>query len=399
MAIEKELLDQLLAGRDPKELFSKNGLLDDLKKALSERILNAELDEHLDGERVEGSINRRNGTSKKTVLTGSSKIELSMPRDREGRFDPQLIAKYQRRFPDFDEKIISMYARGLSVREVRGHLEEIYGIDVSPDLISVITDAVLDEVAEWQNRPLDPMFPLVFFDAIRVKIRDEGFVRNKAVYIALGILPDGTKEILGIWIEQTEGAKFWLKVMNELKTRGIADILIAVVDGLKGFPEAITAVFPQTIVQTCIVHLIRNSLDFVSWKDRKLMVPALKAIYRATDAEAGRAALDDFEAGAWGTRYPAIVQSWRRNWQHVVPFFAFPESVRRIMYTTNAIEALNSKIRRAVRTRGHFPNDDAAMKLLYLVLNHASDGWKTPPREWFEARAQFAVIFADRFQA
>ena len=398
MVIEKELLDQLLAGRDPKELFSKNGLLDDLKKALSERILNAELDEHLDEEVAKGAINRRNGVSKKSVLTGTSKIELSVPRDREGRFDPQLIAKYQRRFPDFDEKIISMYARGLSVREVRGHLEEIYGIDVSPDLISAITDQVLDEVSEWQNRPLDPVFPIVFFDAIRVKIRDEGFVRNKAVYIALGILPDGKKEILGIWIEQTEGAKFWLKVMNELKNRGIADILIAVVDGLKGFPDAITAVFPQTIVQTCIVHLIRNSLDFVSWKDRKLMVPALKAIYRATDAEAGRAALDDFEAGSWGTRYPAVALSWRRNWQYVVPFFAFPASVRKIIYTTNAIEALNSKIRRAVRTRGHFPNDDAAMKLLYLVLNHASDEWKTPPREWFEARAQFAIIFGERFQ-
>ena len=398
MAIEKELLDQLLAGRDPKELFSKNGLLDDLKKALSERILNAELDDHLDSERVDGAFNRRNGTSKKSVLTGTSKIELSVPRDREGRFDPQLIAKYQRRFPDFDEKIISMYARGMSVREVRGHLEEIYGIDVSPDLISTITDAVLEEVAEWQNRPLDPVFPIVFFDAIRVKIRDDGFVRNKAVYIALGILPDGNKEVLGIWIEQTEGAKFWLKVMNELKNRGIADILIAVVDGLKGFPDAITAVFAQTIVQTCIVHLIRNSLDFVAWKDRKLMVPALKAIYRATDAEAGRQALDHFEAGHWGTRYPAIVQSWRRNWQHVIPFFAFPISVRRIIYTTNAIEALNSKIRRAVRTRGHFPTDDAAMKLLYLVLNHASDDWKRPPREWFEARAQFAIIFGERFQ-
>ena len=398
MAIEKELLDQLLAGRDPKELFAKNGLLDDLKKALSERILNAELDEHLDGERLEGSINRRNGTSKKTVLTGTSKIDLSVPRDRVGSFDPQLIAKYQRRFPDFDDKIISMYARGLSVREVRGHLEEIYGIEVSPDLISTITDAVLEEVAEWQNRPLDVVFPIVFFDAIRVKIRDEGFVRNKAVYIALGILPDGTKEILGIWIEQTEGAKFWLRVMNELKNRGIADILVAVVDGLKGFPEAITAVFPQTVVQTCIVHLIRHSLEFVSWKDRKLMAPALKAIYRAKDAEAGRQALDDFDAGPWGQRYPAIVQSWRRNWSHVIPFFVFPESVRRIIYTTNAIEALNSKIRRAVRTRGHFPNDDAAMKLLYLVLNCATDDWKRPPREWFEARSQFAVIFGERFE-
>lgn len=398
MAIDKELLDQLLAGRDPKELFAKDGLLDDLKKALSERILNAELDEHLDNEPPEAGGNRRNGSSKKTVLTGTSKMTLSVPRDRAGSFDPKLIAKYQRRFPDFDDKIISMYARGLSVREIRGHLEEIYGIEVSPDLISAVTDAVLDEVAEWQNRPLDAVYPLIFFDAIRVKIRDEGFVRNKAVYIALGILPNGGKEILGIWIEQTEGAKFWLRVMNELKNRGIADILVAVVDGLKGFPEAITAVFPQAVVQTCIVHLIRHSLDFVSWKDRKPVVPALRAIYRAKDAEAGRQALDDFDAGPWGRRYPAIAQSWRRNWSHVVPFFAFPESVRRIIYTTNAIEALNSKLRRAVRTRGHFPNDDAAMKLLYLVLNHASEDWKRAPREWFEARTQFAVMFGERFE-
>jgi putative transposase len=397
MAIDKALLDQLLAGRDPQELFAKDGLLDDLKKALSERILNAELDEHLDGEREDGVGNRRNGSSKKTVLTGTSKLTIAVPRDREGSFDPKLIAKYQRRFPDFDHKIVSMYARGLSVREIRGHLEEIYGIDVSPDLISAVTDAVLEEVAEWQNRPLDAVFPLVFFDAIRVKIRDEGFVRNKAVYIALGILPNGGKEILGIWIEQTEGAKFWLRVMNELKNRGIADILIAVVDGLKGFPEAITAVFPQTVVQACIVHLIRNSLDFVSWKDRKPAVAALKAIYKAKDAEAGLKALDEFDAGPWGQRYPAIAQSWRRNWQHVVPFFAFPESVRRMIYTTNAIEALNSKLRRAVRTRGHFPNDDAAMKLLYLVLNHAAQDWKRAPREWTEARTQFAVVFGERF--
>ena len=295
MAIEKDLLDQLLAGRDPKELFAKDGLLDDLKKALAERILNAELDEHLDDEHSECGSNRRNGSSKKTVLTGTSKMTLSVPRDRAGSFDPKLIAKYQRRFPDFDDKIISMYARGLSVREIRGHLEEIYGIEVSPDLISAVTDAVLEEVAEWQNRPLDQVFPIVFFDAIRVKIRDEGFVRNKAVYIALGILPNGAKEILGIWIEQTEGAKFWLRVMNELKNRGIADILVAVVDGLKGFPEAITAVFPQTVVQTCIIHLIRHSLDFVSWKDRKPVVPALKAIYRAKDADAGRQELADQE--------------------------------------------------------------------------------------------------------
>lgn len=294
MAIERELLDQLLAGRDPNEVFAKDGLLDDLKKALSERILNAELDEHLEGESAEGNINRRNGHSRKSVLTGTSKMTLAIPRDRAGTFDPQLIAKYQRRFPDFDAKIISMYARGMTVREIRGHLEELYGVEVSPDLISAVTDAVLEEVAEWQNRPLDICYPLVFFDAIRVKIRDEGFVRNKAVYIALGILPDGTKEILGIWIEQTEGAKFWLRVMNELKNRGVTDILIAVVDGLKGFPEAINAVFPQTVVQTCIVHLIRHSLEFVSWKDRKTVMPALRAIYRAKDAEAGPKAYSSY---------------------------------------------------------------------------------------------------------
>ena len=397
MAIEKELLDQLLSGRDPEEIFAKDGLLDDLKKALSERILNAELDEHLGEERSEGRSNRRTGVSKKTVLTGTSKVTLDIPRDRSGTFDPKLIARYQRRFPDFDEKIISMYARGMSVREIRGHLEELYGIDVSADLISTITDAVLEAVAEWQNRPLDACYPLVFFDAIRVKIRDEGFVRNKAVYIALGILPDGTKEILGIWIEQTEGAKFWLRVMNELKNRGVGDILIAVVDGLKGFPEAINAVFPQTVVQTCIVHLIRNSMGFASWKDRKAIAQSLRGVYRATKAEAGLVALEAFEEGPWGQKYPAIAQSWRRHWEQVIPFFAFSEPIRRIIYTTNAIEALNSKLRRAVRTRGHFPSDEAAMKLLYLVLNHAAQEWKRAPREWFEAKTQFAVIFGDRF--
>jgi len=397
MAIEKDVLDKLLAGRDPKDVFAKDGLVDELKKALSERILDAEIDEHLDDEADSGKRNHRNGYSKKTVLTGTSKITLAIPRDRAGTFDPKLIAKYQRRFPDFDEKVISMYARGMSVREIRGHLEELYGIDVSPDLISAVTDAVLEEVAEWQNRPLDPCYALVFFDAIRVKIRDEGFVRNKAVYIALGVLPDGTKSILGLWIEQTEGAKFWLRVMNELRGRGALDILIAVVDGLKGFPEAINAVFPQTVVQTCIVHLIRHSMEFASWKDRKAVAQALRTIYRAADAKAGQDALEAFAQGPWGARYPAIAQSWRRNWDLVVPFFAFPEGVRRIIYTTNAIEALNSKLRRAVRARGHFPSDEAATKLLYLVLNHAAEDWKRPPREWFEAKTQFAVIFKERF--
>jgi len=397
MAIDKELLDQLLDGRDPQDLFAKDGLIDELKKALSERMLAAELDDHLGSEAEARVGNRRNGTSKKTMLTGSSKLTLDIPRDRSGTFDPKLIAKYQRRFPDFDGKIISMYARGMTVREIRGHLEELYGIDVSPDLISTVTDAVLETVTEWQGRPLDACYPLVFFDAIRVKIRDEGFVRNKAVYIALGILPDGTKEILGIWIEQTEGAKFWMRVMNELKNRGVADILIAVVDGLKGFPDAINAVFPETVVQTCIVHLIRNSMSFASWKDRKAIAQSLRSVYRAENADAGLAALEAFEEGPWGAKYPAIAQSWRRHWEQVIPFFAFSTPIRRIIYTTNAIEALNSKLRRAVRTRGHFPGDEAAMKLLYLVLNHAAEEWKRPPREWFEAKTQFAIIFGDRF--
>ena len=344
MAIKKDTLDQLLSGRDPKEVFSKDGLFDELKKALAERVLNAELDDHLDGEAAAGKSNHRNGYSKKTVLTETSKIDIKVPRDREGSFDPKLIARYQRRFPGFDEKIVSMYARGMTVREIQGHLVELYGLDVSPDLISTITDAVLETVSEWQNRPLEATYPLVFFDALRVKIRDEGLVRNKAVYVALGVMADGTKDILGLWIETSEGAKFWLRVMNELKNRGVEDILIAVVDGLKGFPEAITAVFPQTVVQTCIVHLIRNSMDFASWKDRKAVAAELKKVYRAKDADAGKEALEAFDVGPWGRKYPSIAQAWRRNWEQVIPFFAFPEAVRRIIYTTNAIESLNAKL-------------------------------------------------------
>jgi putative transposase len=331
------------------------------------------------------------------VLTDTGKIGLEVPRDRLSSFDPQLIAKYQRRFPGFDEKIISMYARGMTTREIQGHLRELYGIEVSPDLISAVTDAILDEVAEWQNRPLETLYPLIFFDAIRVKVRDEGTVRNKAVYVALGVRSDGTKEILGLWIEQSEGAKFWLRVMNELKGRGVEDVLIAIVDGLKGFPEAITAVFPQAQVQTCVVHLIRHSLAFVSYKDRKAVAAALKQIYKATDATAGQAALDDFADGLWGQKYPAISQSWRRNWPEVIPFFAFPDDVRRIIYTTNAIESLNAKLRRAVRTRGHFPTDESALKLLFLVLNLAAKEWKMPPREWCMAKAQLAILFEERF--
>lgn len=394
-AIPSDLLDQLLAGTDAAAALDQGGLLDSLKKALAERALNAEMDHHLGGDAQAG--NSRNGYGRKTVTTDTGKIEIDVPRDRQGSFDPQLIAKYQRRFPGFDDKIISMYARGMSTREITGHLRDLYGVDVSPDLISTVTDAVLEEVAAWQQRPLDAAYPLVFFDAIRVKIRDEGMVRNKAIHIALGVRADGAKEVLGLWVEQNEGAKFWLRVMNELKNRGTDDIMLAVVDGLKGFPDAITAVFPQAVVQTCIVHLLRNSMDFVSWKDRKPLAAALKSIYRAVDAKAAEEALSAFEAGEWGLRYPAIGQSWRRVWTEVIPFFAFPDEVRRIIYTTNAIEALNSKLRRAVRARGHFPSDDAATKLLYLILNRSEKEWKMPPREWTMAKAQFAVLFGERF--
>jgi putative transposase len=392
--IPDQLLDQLLAGADPKTAFDKDGLLDGLKKALAERALNAEMDHHLDGAEPGNS---RNGYGKKTVLTDTSRLRIEVPRDRLATFDPQLIAKYQRRFPGFDAKIVSMYARGMSVREIQGHVCELYGVEISPDLVSAVTDAVLDEIAEWQNRPLEALYPLVFFDALRVKVRDEGTVKNKAVYLALGVRPEGTKEILGLWIEQSEGAKFWLRVMTELKNRGVEDVLIAVVDGLKGFPEAITAVFPQAQVQTCIVHLIRHSLAFVSYKDRKAVAAALKAIYRAKDAEAGKVALEVFAEGAWGTKYPAIAPSWRRAWPEVIPFFAFPEDVRRIVSTTNAIEALHAKLRRAVRARGHFPTDESALKLLFLVLNLAEREWKMPPREWCMAKAQFAILFEGRF--
>ena len=393
--IPAELLDRLLAGTDAASALGQGGLLDSLKKALAERALGAEMDYHLGSDDQAG--NSRNGYGRKTVITDTGKINIDVPRDRSGSFDPQLIAKYQRRFPGFDDKIISMYARGMSTREITGHLRELYAIDVSPDLISTVTDAVLDEVAAWQQRPLDPAYPLVFFDAIRVKIRDEGMVRSRAIHIALGVRADGRKEVLGLWIEQNEGAKFWLRVMNELKNRGVDDIMLAVVDGLKGFPDAITAVFPDAVVQTCIVHLLRNSMDFVSWKDRKPLATALKSIYRAVDAKAAEEALTAFEASEWGQRYPAISQSWRRAWAEVIPFFAFPDEVRKIIYTTNAIEALNSKLRRAVRARGHFPSDEAATKLLYLILNRSEKEWKMPPRAWTMAKAQFAVIFGERF--
>src|SRR6201988_2070891 len=346
--ITPELLDQLLANYEkPEDLTGDDGLFKQLKKALIERALGAELTEHLGYEKGDpagrGSGNSRNGVSAKTVLTEDGEVQIEVPRDRAGSFEPQLIGKGQTRFDGFDDKILSLYARGMTVREIQGHLAELYGTEVSPDLISRVTDAVLDEVREWQNRPLDRVYPVVFFDALRVKIRDEGLVKNKAVYVALALNSDGEKEVLGLWIEQTEGAKFWLKVVNELKNRGLNDVLIAVVDGLKGFPEAIATVFPLTTVQTCIIHLIRNSLAFVSWKDRKLIMPDLKAIYRAETAKTAAAELEAFEA-QWGKRSPAIGQAWRRAWEYVVPLFAFPPAIRKVIYTTNAVESLNRSL-------------------------------------------------------
>ena len=395
-----EILDELLAGMSsPEELMGDAGLFRQLKKALMERVLSAELTHHLGYEKGDpagqGSGNSRNGHSAKTVLVEDGQIDLAIPRDRAGLFEPRIVPKGVTRLDGFDAKVISLYARGLTVREIQGHLAEIYGTEVSPDLISRVTDAVLDEVREWQSRPLDACYPIVFFDALRVKIRDEGLVKNKAVYVALALDAEGHKHVLGLWIEQTEGAKFWLKVMNDLKTRGLHDILITVVDGLKGFPEAIGAVFPETLVQTCIVHLIRNSLAFVSWKDRKAIVPDLKAIYRAHDAGAAADRLCEFEA-RWGARYPAVGQSWRRAWEHVIPLFAFPPDIRKMIYTTNAVESLNRSLRKTIKTRGSFPNDEAAIKLLYLAIQNAGIHWRRPI-EWTAAMGQFAVLFGDRF--
>ena len=393
----KELLDQLLAGRDPTTVLESTGLIGDLKKALAERMLNAEMDVHLAQEADAGLQNHRNGSSAKTVLTPDGTLELSIPRDRHGRFDPALIGKYRRRFPGFDEKIIALYARGVSTRDIQAHVRELYGIEISPDLVSAVTDAVIDEVTAWQARPLEPCYALVFFDALRVKIRDEGLVKNKAVYLAIGIRTSGHKEVLGLWIEQSEGAKFWLRVMNELRSRGTQDILIAVVDGLKGFPEAITAVFPDTVVQTCVVHLIRYSMQFASWKERRAIAAALKPIYRADHAAAAALELDAFDQGPWGRKYPAIAQSWRRNWEAVIPFFAFPADVRKIIYTTNAIESLNATVRKAIRNKGHFPSDQAATKLIWLALRQVADKWERAPIAWHATKVQLAIQFGDRF--
>jgi transposase-like protein len=398
-SIPKELIDQFVTGPMSAEAVQDISMA--FKKALIERALGAELSHHLgyrSGEtKPEGGINHRNGATAKTVLTDNGPVRVDVPRDRDGSFEPLLIPKHERRFTGFDDKIIAMYARGMTVREIQGFLAEHYGAEVSPEFISSVTDAVMAEVTAWQARPLEPMYPVVFFDALRVKIREDAVVRNKAIYLALGILPDGHREVLGLWIESTEGAKFWLKVFNDLKTRGVGDILIAVTDGLKGIAEALGAVFPSTTLQTCIVHLIRNSLDYASWKDRKLLAAALKPIYTAPSAEAAAQALDDFEASPWGQRFPTVVASWRRAWDRVIPFFAFPPAVRKLIYTTNAIESLHSQLRKIIKTRGHFPSDDAATKLIWLALRNIGHNGGRSVREWRDAMNQFAIAYGDRF--
>jgi len=316
------------------------------------------------------------------VLTDDGPLALDVPRDREGTFEPRLIAKHARRFTGFDDKVLALYARGMTVREIQGFLAEMYGVEVSPDLISTVTDGIVAEVTAWQSRPLEAMYPVVFFDALRVKIRDEATVRSKAIYLALAVLPDGSREILGLWIEQTEGAKFWMKVFTDLKTRGCQGILIAVTDGLKGMSDALTAVYPATTLQTCIVHLIRHSLDFANWKERKLLAKALRPIYAAASAEAAAASLDDFERGPWGRTFPTVVASWRRAWTHVIPFFAFPPEVRRVIYTTNALESVHAQLRKIIKTRGHFPSDEAATKLIWLALRNITAKWERGSIHW-----------------
>ncbi len=397
-SIADELLDELLKGKDAQAAFQSGELVQGLKKALAERILNAEMDHHLDGDHEQVSGNHRNGHSRKTVITDDGNMDVAIPRDRQGRFDPKLIEKHCRRLPGFDDKVTSMYARGMSTREICAHVRELYGVEVSPELISKVTDAVLEELKEWQSRPLESVYAIVYFDAVRVKIRDEGLVKNKAVYLAIGYTCSGYKQILGMWIEQSEGAKFWLSVLNDLKARGLEDILIAVVDGLSGFPDAIEAAYPHTLVQTCIVHLIRNSMAYASWKERKAIAASLKPIYQAENADAAESALAAFEAGEWGQKYPNIVKSWRRRWDQVIPFFGFSRSIRRAIYTTNAIESLNSTVRRAVRTKGHFPHDDAAKKLIYLALRGVAAKWKRPPPYWSGVKAEFAIRFEERFK-
>jgi len=400
--VPSEILDQFVR-QGPLSSEELEAAVRRFKKAIIERALGGELTHHLGypagGKKPEDTSNHRNGTGDKTVLTDDGPLSIEVPRDREGTFEPRLIGKHERRFTGFDDKVLALYARGMTVREIQGFLAEMYAVEVSPDLISTVTDAVVAEVTAWQSRPLEPMYPVVFFDALRVKIRDEATVRSKAVYLALAVLPDGTRDILGIWIEQTEGAKFWMKVFTDLRARGCQDILIAVTDGLKGMSEALAAIFPATTLQTCIVHLIRNSLDFANWKERKPMAAALRAIYTAPSAEGAGAALDAFACGPWGVKFPTVVAVWRRAWSHVIPFFAFPPEIRRVIDTTNALESVHAQLRKIIKTRGHFPNDDAATKLIWLALRNITAKWERGAPTWRTAMRQFAILYDDRFTA
>lgn len=401
--IRKELLDELLAGyKSPEDLTGPDGLLKQLTGALVERALGAELTDHLGYEAGDpeghGSGNSRNGTSPKRLITEQGEIPIEVPRDRNGTFEPQLVKKHQRRFDGFDDKILSMYARGMTVRDIQEHLSELYGTEISPSLISAVTDAVVDEVVKWQSRPLDPVWPIVYLDALVVKVREQGVVQNRHLYVALAIGLEGQKEVLGLWLETNEGAKFWLTVMTELKNRGVADIFIVCCDGLRGFPDAIEAVFPRTTVQTCIVHLIRSSTRFVAWKERRALIADLKRVYRADTEAAARLALEAFEKD-WGERYPMVGQAWRANWERVRPFFAFEKEVRRIIYTTNAIESLNYRLRKVTRSRGHFPTDEAALKLVYLAIRNIEKKWTRTPLYWNRVVHQLAIMFEGRLPA
>ena len=397
--IPTELIDQFVTGPMTGEAVNAASMA--FKKALIERAMGAELGHHLGypagASKPDAAANQRNGRTGKTVLTGEGPVRIDVPRDRDGSFEPILIPKHERRFTGFDDNIIALYARGMTMREIQGFLRESYATEVCAEFISSVTEAVMAEVTAWQARPLEPMYPVVFFDALRVKIKEDAVVRNKAIYLALGVLPDGSRDILGLWIEGTEGAKFWMKVFNDLKTRGVNDILIAVTDGLKGMPEALGAVFPATTLQTCIVHLIRNSLDYASWKDRKLLAAAIRPIYTAANAEAAQGELDAFEQGPWGKKFPTVVAAWRRAWSHVIPFFAFPPQIRRVIYTTNAIESINARLRKIIKTRGHFPSDDAAAKLIWLALRNITADWGRAAHNWKEAMNQFAILYEDRF--
>ena len=402
-SIDNELIDDLLKNyKKPEDLIGENGLLKQLTKQLLERAMAAEMTEHVGYDKHDSaghnSGNSRNGKSAKTIKGTFGEIALETPRDRNGTFEPQIIEKHQTRFTGFDKNILSLYSRGLSTREIQQHLEEIYGVEISPGLISSVTDEVHDEVRTWQNRQLDAVYPIMYLDAIQFKVRDNGHVRNKAIYLAIGVTMEGLKEVLGLWVAQTEGAKFWLQVVTELKNRGVNDIFIACVDGLKGFPEAIESVFPQTEVQLCIVHLVRHSLNYVGWKQRKEVATDLKLIYKAaTDVEAEQR-LAEFSR-KWDAKFPMIAKSWRSNWTRVIPFFAHPPEIRKIIYTTNAIESLNMSLRKVTKARGSFPNDEAVSKLLYLALRNIAKKWTRPLADWADALNRFAIIYEGRLLA